>query len=46
VHEAILAHGGEAQAARDAYLALSAHRRGALRVFLMSLSRDTPVVVE
>lgn len=46
VHEAILAHGGEAEGARDAYVNLSAHRKGALRVFLMSLSRDTPVVVE
>lgn len=46
VHDAILVHGGEAQPARDAYVNLSAHRQGALRVFLMSLTRDTQVVVE
>jgi CxxC motif-containing protein (DUF1111 family) len=39
VHEAIALHGGEATAARDAYLALDAAGRGGVRVFLMSLSR-------
>jgi len=36
---AILAHGGEAQAARDAYAALSEDDKGALRVFLTTLVR-------
>jgi len=40
VHEAIALHGGEAAESRDAYLALAEPERGALRVFLMSLSRE------
>ncbi len=36
---AILAHGGEAQASRDAYAALSEDDKGALRVFLTTLVR-------
>ncbi|MBK9265192.1 MAG: hypothetical protein IPM54_36100 [Polyangiaceae bacterium] len=36
---AILAHGGEAQAARDAYAALSEYDKGSLRVFLTTLVR-------
>ena len=36
---AILAHGGEALAARDAYAALSDEERGPLRIYLTSLSR-------
>lgn len=46
VHEAILWHGGEAQAARDAYAALPAAEQGALRMFLMSLTRDPTLLVE
>lgn len=36
---AVLAHGGEAQAARDAYAALSEEDKGALRIFLTTLVR-------
>lgn len=36
---AILAHGGEAQAARDAYAALSEDDKGAVRIFLSTLVR-------
>ncbi len=36
---AILMHGGEAEASRDAYEALSDHDRGGLRVYLTSLTR-------
>src|SRR5262249_16377364 len=39
LHEAILAHGGEAQAARDAYARLPYQESGPLRVFLLSLGR-------
>ena len=39
VHEAVVWHGGEAAEARDAYRALSPQEQGALRVFLLSLSR-------
>ena len=39
VHEAIVLHGGEATAARDAYLALDERDRAGIRVFLTSLSR-------
>lgn len=39
IHEAILAHGGEAQQARDAYTKLSLEDAGCLRTFLISLSR-------
>lgn len=37
--QAILAHGGEAQAARDAYAALSEKERADLTIFLLSLTR-------
>jgi hypothetical protein len=40
VQEAIAMHGGEAEAARDAYLALPERERAELRVFLASLSRQ------
>jgi CxxC motif-containing protein (DUF1111 family) len=36
---AILAHGGEAQAARDAYAELDDHGRGTIRVYLTALTR-------
>jgi CxxC motif-containing protein (DUF1111 family) len=39
VHDAIVLHGGEATAARDAYLALDERQRASVRVFLTSLSR-------
>lgn len=39
VHEAIVLHGGEGRAARDAYLALDEPGRASVRVFLTSLSR-------
>jgi len=39
LEEAILQHGGEAQASRDAFAALSEPERAPLRVFLTSLSR-------
>ncbi|MBY0275035.1 hypothetical protein K2Z84_06830 [Candidatus Binatia bacterium] len=45
VHDAIVAHGGEAAAARDAYLALDERARGSLRVFLLSLSRQPKLFV-
>jgi len=37
---AILMHGGEAQASRDAYEKLDEHDRGGIRVFLTSLNRQ------
>ena len=37
LHEAIVAHGGEAQASRDAYVALDAGAQSELRAFLESL---------
>ena len=40
VHDAIVLHGGEATAARDAYLALDEPARAGVRVFLASLSRQ------
>lgn len=40
VHDAIALHGGEASAARDAYLALDEKGRAGVRVFLTSLSRE------
>lgn len=43
LHEAIVAHGGEALESRQAYEARSSEERGALQVFLLSLSR-TPAV--
>src|SRR5262249_21772120 len=45
VHDAIVLHGGEASAARTAYLALDEHARAALRVFLLSLSRQPKLFV-
>ncbi len=45
VHDAIVLHGGEASVARDAYLALEEHGRAAVRVFLMSLSRQPKLFV-
>jgi hypothetical protein len=44
IDEAILAHGGEAQASRDAFAALSDDDRAALRVFLLSLRRTARLV--
>jgi hypothetical protein len=40
VHDAVVLHGGEASAARDAYLALDENGRASVRVFLTSLSRE------
>src|SRR6185295_10686201 len=45
VHDAIVLHGGEASAARDAYLALDEQGRGSLRVFLASLTREPKLFV-
>lgn len=45
VNEAIAFHGGEAAAARDAYLALDATERASIRVFLLSLSRQPKIFV-
>ena len=45
VHEAIVLHGGEATAARDAYLALDENGRASVRVFLASLSREPKLFV-
>jgi hypothetical protein len=45
VHDAIVLHGGEATAARDAYLALDEPARGSVRVFLTSLSRQPKLFV-
>lgn len=41
IDSAIIAHDGEALASRDAYLKLSLEDAGALRTFLISLSRPT-----
>ena len=46
VHEAIVWHGGEGEASREAYLALDEEDRGALRLFLLSLTRDGTLLVE
>lgn len=46
VHEAIIAHGGEAADSRAAYVELDAETQGALRVFLMSLTRSATLLVE
>jgi len=40
LEEAIVLHGGEAAAARDAYLALDDQSRASIRVFLTSLTRQ------
>jgi len=45
VHDAIVLHGGEATAARDAYLALDEPGRASVRVFLTSLSREPKLFV-
>jgi len=45
VHDAIVLHGGEATAARDAYLALDEKGRASVRVFLTSLSREPKLFV-
>lgn len=45
VEDAILLHGGEAQAARDAYAALSDAERAPLRVFLAGLTRARRIEV-
>jgi hypothetical protein len=45
VHDAIVLHGGEATAARDAYLALDDQGRASVRVFLASLSRQPKLFV-
>jgi hypothetical protein len=45
VHDAIVLHGGEATAARDAYLALDESERAGIRVFLTSLSREPKLFV-
>jgi CxxC motif-containing protein (DUF1111 family) len=45
VHEAIVLHGGEATAARDAYLALDENGRASVRVFLASLSRQPKLFI-
>lgn len=44
IQEAILAHGGEAAAARDAYVTLPDTERFPLRLFLTSLTRTTRLV--
>ena len=45
LHDAIVLHGGEASAARDAYLALDAKGRASVRVYLTSLSRQPKLFV-
>jgi CxxC motif-containing protein (DUF1111 family) len=40
IPEAILAHGGEAQASRDAFAALSAPEQADVHLFLLSLTRE------
>jgi hypothetical protein len=45
VHDAIVLHGGEASAARTAYLGLDERGRAAVRVFLLSLSRQPKLFV-
>jgi hypothetical protein len=45
IHDAIAFHGGEASAARDAYLALDEPGRASVRVFLTSLSRQPKLFV-
>ncbi|MFT3773222.1 MAG: di-heme oxidoredictase family protein [Minicystis sp.] len=46
LEEAILAHGGEAQAARDGYAALADPERGTVRLFLTSLTRARRLVTQ
>jgi hypothetical protein len=45
VHDAIVWHGGEAQAVRDIYLALEPEEQQALQVFLLSLDRKDGLFV-
>jgi hypothetical protein len=45
IHDAIAAHGGEAAAARDGYMALDEGERASIRVFLASLSREPKLFV-
>ena len=45
LEEAILAHGGEAESARNAFVALSEPERAGLRVFLTSLTRARRLLV-
>ncbi len=45
IADAILAHGGEATASREAYQALPADQRAALRVYLTSLTRSPRAVI-
>jgi CxxC motif-containing protein (DUF1111 family) len=45
VHDAIVLHGGEASAARDAYLKLDEKDRAGVRVYLASLSRQPKLFV-
>ena len=46
LEDAILAHGGEAQASRDAYAALADPERGTVRAFLASLTRARRLVTQ
>ncbi|APR76488.1 Putative thiol oxidoreductase with 2 cytochrome c heme-binding site [Minicystis rosea] len=46
LEDAILAHGGEAQKAREAYEALADPERGTVRLFLTSLTRAKRLVVQ
>jgi hypothetical protein len=46
VNEAIVLHDGEGAPSRDAYLAAPESERAALRVFLMSLTREAKVLVQ
>ena len=45
IPEAILAHGGEAQASRDAFVALEAREQASMHIFLLSLTREPKVRV-
>jgi hypothetical protein len=45
VHDAIVWHGGDAQAVVDAYLALEREEQSSLLVFLLSLGREPRLVV-
>jgi hypothetical protein len=45
IPEAILAHGGEAQEARDAFAALSSKEQADVHIFLLSLTREPRVRV-
>lgn len=46
VEEAILWHGGEAEASERRYQQLTPQERGAVRLFLMSLTRESTLLVE